>query len=670
MNFEPKDQKNELEELFEKINAFQSVDAVINSSKKTIENIESSKNDSPVDEAVFDAVKNQSQVYNEVDGREKSAIRRLIDEEEDDNDEEDEPHPHSAIYDDFQEDIEDFESEEDRDEIYRDLKNTVGKMAVKTIAFLLIGLFSLVLFYIGNKYNGTFFGGRAIWFQLTLLAVDLLCGFLSFGIFMQGLAHLLRFKADTDTLLALLFISLCTVRLVSIFNSDLNAFNIYLEPILAFSLYFNVSSKKKIASNIKNNFKSISTSSDKLTAGIQQNCEVKNELILETGEGGEVAFVRKTGLVSQFIDKSYCDYEYDRRIYRYLFVTILLVLAGTIALFQLSDWKIAILFPATAFSLGIPLFSRLYYASSIFKIGKKIRKNGGILTSAETAKGIDDVDMLVIREEEFFEKDSVLLQGVKALGDVQIDTLIMYIAALYNSVGTPFKDLFLKMIDQKSVDLPRVDDDLYYGGRGYSCYIESKVLLIGNLQLMEQFNVSFPDRFKKLRLKHCHFSVYVAYDGVPAGIFIASFEPNVRMQKAVALSAASQLSIGLITRNFLVNKELLQTLFPSVDFRFFHLISENIGVQCRPHLERFEKRSEPIASVKGIQGVVSCVVGARKLLMALKINHFIRLVYPIFGIGLMFFIALAGYSNDTSAQIFMFQGIWTTLVYLICTFCK
>lgn len=671
MSFEPKDQKSDIEELFQKIDAFRSVDSVIRESQKVLaahDDQEKEASSAPiksvVDEEIFDSVKNNGKQ----ETKEKSALRRLLDEEEDD--EEDVMKEHSVLYDDIQEDIDDFENEDDRDEIYRDLKNTVGKMAVKSIFFFLISLVSLALFVIGIRTGGTFFGGRTIWFQLSLLAVDLACGFLSFGIFLQGLVRLIRFQADTDTLLALFFISLVTMRIVTIFSVELQGYSLYLEPLLAVSLYFNVISKKKIASNIKKNFKLISVSTDKLTAGLQPTGEAKNDLILETGEGGDVVYTRHTGLVSKFIDHSYSDFEYDYSLYRYLFVTVLLILAGTVALFQLAGWKEALMFPAAAFALSVPFFSRYYYASSVYKNGQKIRKNGGILTSAASAKELEDADMMVLSEENFFEKDTVLLQGVKALGDLQIDTLITYIAALYHSVGTPFKNLFLKMIDQNTVDLPRVDEDLYYEGKGYSCYIESKVLLVGNMDLMKQFNISFPKYFEKLRLKEHHFPVYIAYDGVPAGIFIASFEPNVHTEKTIKIANSMQFSIGLVHRDFLLTKELLKSLYPVIDFQYFHFVSANTGQLCSPYLKHRDKYPELIASIKGTQGLAACLYGVKKLLGALRINRIIRVLYPILSIGLIFFIALAGYSNDTASQILMFQGIWTSLVYLICTFCK
>ncbi|MBQ7935898.1 MAG: hypothetical protein IJ333_06070, partial [Clostridia bacterium] len=672
---EPKDQKSDIEELIARINTLQQVDSVIEDSKKVIHSHENEDYQEPlppkdavVDEAIFDAVKSGKKDQYAV--KEKSALRRLLDEDEDENDEEEELKAASRLYDDVQEDIEDVESEDDRDAIYRDLKNIVGKMAVKTVALFLVSLISVGLFIIGLNGDTFEFANNTIWFQLALLAVDLACCGLSFGIFTQGLAKLLRFQADSDTLLALFFVSLTVMRVACMIRPEIQVHPMYLEPMLAIGLYFNVLSKKKIATNIKKNFKATGSPGDKLTATLQPSCEVKNELILETGEGGEVIYAHRTGLVSQYIDHSYSDFDCDRRLYRFLFGTVLLIVVGTVAVSQLTGWEAALQFPAAAFALCVPFFSRYYYAASIQKNGRKIRKNGGILTSVASVKELEDADLLMVSEEDFLGKDAVLLQGVKALGTLQIDELITDIAALYNCVGTPLKRLFLKMIDQKSVQLPRVDDIYYHNGLGYSCLIHSKMFLVGNWELMQQFNVDFPKQFSQLQLKGCHYPVYVAYQNAPAGIFITSYERNETTERAVELAVAEQVSIGLISNDFLFDRKLLQTLYPEAHESLFHFISPKTGEACKPFLARQEKAPDLIASTKGMQGLLSCLYGSSKLLTALKINRMIRLLYTVLSIGLIIFIALAGYSEDTALQILIFQSIWTAVVYLVCTFCK
>lgn len=85
-------------------------------------------------------------------------------------------------------------------------------------------------------------------------------------------------------------------------------YQLNLEPMLAIGLLFNVLAKKKIAANIKKNFKLIAMDGDKLTVSVPPSCEANNDLILETGEGGEVMFAHRTGLVSHYIEHSYSEF--------------------------------------------------------------------------------------------------------------------------------------------------------------------------------------------------------------------------------------------------------------------------------------------------------------------------------------------------------------------------
>ncbi len=670
MNFEPKDQQSAFDEIMAKINALQEDVELVEKTQDLIRAHEKKMEESEepscgvVDEDLFDEIRKQRDFSGE-----KSPLKRMIHGVEDDNDEDE--IPNRPVFDDTEaEDIEDYEDQEDRDEIYRDLKNTVGKMAVKSVVFLIISIITTYLFISGFVPSLFAYGTESAWFDASFLAVDIACIIFSFGIFIEGLGALLRAKANTDTLLALLAISVLGVRIAAIIRPDVLPSTLNLELILSLGLYFNVVAKKRIASNIKNNFKKLSVSSDKLTVSVPPAVETNNRLILETGEGGEVMYAHRTGLVSGCIERCFSDYECDHKLYRFLFLTIFLIIAGTVAVFQLAGWQAGLLFPAAAFSISVPFFSRHYYATSVLKVGKKVRKNGGVLISAQAAKDLEDSDLMIISEEDFLGDEAVLLQGIKAIGDMEIDTLITNIAALFKEVGTPIQSLFMKMIDQKSIELPRVDDIYCHEGMGYSALIHSKMFLIGNELLMNHFNIEIPEQFKKMELKECYYPVYVAYHKSAVGIFLVSFERDPNTEAAIRLADEEQVSVGLISNDFLFNEALLKKLYPQINMELFHFVTPETAFGCKEYLKRKSKSSDLIASTSRARGLLASLYGASKLLTALKINGIIRIIYAILSIVLMFFIALAGYSDNTALQILAFQTIWFLPVCAICIICK
>ena len=621
-----------------------------------------------IDQDIFDEIKESKGT--KAPPKNKSAIRRFIDGEEDEVAEEELAPLTSTLYDDAAEEIEDFDEPDDRDEIYRDLKNIVGKMAVKSVFLFMLCLSSLYLFVSG--FYPALFGGSVenVWFRMAMLTVDVLCFAVSVGIFAEGAGKLLHARADTDTLLALMWLAVTVVRVVGLIKPSFFPVRMDLEPMLCIGLYYNVSSKKKIASNIKKNFKYISATSDKLTVTVPPSCETNNALILETGVGGEVMYAHSTDLVSEYIKHSYSDFELDRPLHRFLFIGVVLILFASIMLSQLVGVAVALLFPAAALAISVPFFSRHYYAASIARIGKKIRRNGGILTSVHSARELADSELLVVSEEDFIGKDAVLLQGVKALGNTQIEDLITNIAALFSEVGTPLKPLFAKMIDQKSVNLPRVDDIYYHEGKGYSCLIHSKMFLVGNAAMMEYFNIDFPDEIKNIKLKNGRYPVFVAYQKSPAGIFITSYEHKADTEAAICFAAEEQVDVGIVSNDFLFCEDLLKSLYPETHPEYFHFISSALGEECREHLQQKEKSPDLIASISGVKGLLACLLGSGKLLASLRINRIIRVLYTVLSLLLIFFIALSGYSANTALQILAFQLIWMLPVCAICTFCK
>ncbi len=667
MSIDTREQEAYFEEILKKIDSIRDDETVSPSdSNNGTEKINKDVG-SVIDQDIFDRVKMEHKEKNAT--RVKSPIKRMLDGDEDDTEEEVEIGS-SSLYDDPQPDIEEFESEDEVEEIYRDLKNTVGKMAVKSLAAFILVCASLYLFAAGF-YPGLFAGYvSTVWFKIAWVAVDVAVICLFFGIFSQGIGRLLRAKLDTDGLLCLLFIAVVLVRIVGFFKTDWFGPTMNFEPLLTLGLWYNLRSKKMIASTIQKNFKIISAKMDKLTATQPVSCELNNQLILETDVGSGATFMHRTKLVSNFIENSFCDYEWDHKIYHINFVLLILILAGTVAISQLAGAREAILFPVASLAIGVPLFSRYFYALSIYLNGKKIRKKGGVLTSADSAKKLEDADLLVVRDVEVLGDDSVLLQGVKAIGDLQIDELITYVAALFQNISVPYSDLFLKMVDQRTVELPRVDDIYPHTGLGFSCLIHSKMFLVGNMKMMREFNIKVPDKVSDLNLGSNRFPVYVAYHKQAVGIFIISYERNKNTETGLKMISDTGIDLGVVTSDFNFSIELLRSLYPDIDLSLVHILSKDTARQAKEYLTRVDKRGDLVASISGFCGIASCFRGIHKLLTALKINFVIRILYPLVALALMFFIGLSGYSDNTVLQILIFQIIWMLPICAICRFCK
>ena len=179
MSFENKDSNSILDEIMAKINEIQTETQVEEVSKPLIKEHDLGFNDEqnvpfPIDEAIFDLIKEERTIPEEPI-KEKSVIRRLLDGEEDENEEHEELPIRTITDEEEREDIEDFESDADRDVIYRDLKNTVGKMAVKMIALFFIALGSIYLLIAG--FHPALFAGYVDtpWYDAAFLTVDFVC---------------------------------------------------------------------------------------------------------------------------------------------------------------------------------------------------------------------------------------------------------------------------------------------------------------------------------------------------------------------------------------------------------------------------------------------------------------------------------------------------------------
>ena len=222
MNNEFKDQEAVFDEIMEKIDQLQKEDALTPPDASFV-----------VDQAVFNEVKN-SRKY--PDYEQKSPIRRFLDGDEEENDADEEVPTYPAVYDNPQPDIEDFESIDDREEIYRDLKNTIGRMAVKSIVTFILFLISLGLFLSEVFPSIVSTDVSSVWFQVCNLCLDILSVIIFFSVFSQGFLKLFHARADTDTLLSLFSVSLIALSITRMINPALIPYSITLEPIFFINL--------------------------------------------------------------------------------------------------------------------------------------------------------------------------------------------------------------------------------------------------------------------------------------------------------------------------------------------------------------------------------------------------------------------------------------------------
>ena len=127
--------------------------------------------------------------------------------------------------------------------------------------------------------------------------------------------------------------------------------------------------------------------------------------------------------------------------------------------------------------------------SPLKKAALQFRQKDGLISGYSAVNEFSDVDCVAINAEELFPAGSVELTGLRAIGDVSIEDVILKSAALAIGAGGPLADVFDKIIDGRRKMLPEIKDIVYEDGLGLSGNVDGKIVRIGNRKLIDSYGI-------------------------------------------------------------------------------------------------------------------------------------------------------------------------------------
>lgn len=572
------------------------------------------------------------------------------------------------------EEIDDFETPEEKEDILLDLKKMNSSASFKFMLTLVLAIAS------GLFYAVASFGVSVPSLDLTLgsrlfvilsLVVSTLATIVNINSIFKGFVSLFKFRCTPETLIALAFISNIFLNISYIFKGVSFSGNfISFDFIYILLLTFNILSKKIMAKNILKNFLIAASDGQKTVVDRPQMEEIANDIMLETGNGGDILYATKSKFVSDFIYNSFKDFDLCSKSSPFYMFLVIAVLAFSVTTYVLSkSGAHAFAYAAGAFCVITPLLYTFSFAVPIFINSRKARKFGGAIVGSESSYALEDAQTIIVDDSDVF---NVALNGIRLYGDFSIDDAITYLCSLYNVVGGPTKKLFMDMLGDNVVSLPRADDIYYHEKMGYSCLIHSKVFIVGNKELMNHFGVEVNDSEFDIIYQQKQKSVlFVAYDGQLIGVFLLSYSFSHGVSKAFSLFEADQMNLSVVERDANVTEDLLYSCFKVSDKSLFRIMNFRIARKCFGKFEIKNKTSSLLLSNTGLKGVAYAFHGCRAMLFAIKSSNVIKVISSIMALILITFLLLFSEpSVNLPTHILIYQLLWSLPILFVSLFSK
>ncbi len=242
----------------------------------------------------------------------------------------------------------------------------------------------------------------------------------------------------------------------------------------------------------------------------------------------EILYSGKTAFPSEFVENSRGNGLADTVCGRMLPVAATAAaLIGVIAGVLAKDFMTGFGAFTAAMCLGVPAGAALASWVALRSANKKLNLSGAMVANWDAAEECGRGNAIVIDSADLFDRANCGMYGMKEFGNIRVDDVLLYAAAMIIKSNGPLTDAFDKVIVGRRELLPPVKNLAYEERLGLAGWIHGQKVLLGNRNLMVNHNIEVPPKSSEERYKHDGRKVmYVAIANKLAALFVVDYAPD------------------------------------------------------------------------------------------------------------------------------------------------
>ncbi len=559
--------------------------------------------------------------------------------------------------------VEECFDDEAREDVLYDLKRLQRKITAKAVIMFLLFLcgaylslcrISFLRFLLPTQLDPV---ANPFNYNVSLLALASLCFLLNISPLFDGLKKAFSARLTADGIAFCLGAACILYDVYFILNPEkFLPLMINFDIMFILMLLMNLMGKRLLVKHISANFEMISKDRLKSIVSGPYGVAIDNDVMIETGNGGDILYASKTRTVADYMKKAFAEQNVNRKTDVFYFVIFALM-----AVFGILMWlfkampleKLVILLTAVC-AICAPIFTTWTHTLSMFRLGKFLRSNRTMISGREGASALSDRGVLVVRDTDLLSSGDITLRAMNVRDDYDTNDVLSYLATLFARVGGPLNGFFDKMLDGDKA-LPDIRDIYYHEQLGYTFSSDKKLLTVGTDEFMRQCRIDCPINPAVSGSER----IYVAFDGKLVGVFSLTYQLSQKTVNALRLLEDEGVSVAILTTDF----NLHETMFNGVvyDPDMITVLSNETAKNCMALCSDSESCPAEIVTYDDISGMAMGLAGCNKLLFYCEKHSVYRITASLFGILI---IAILGYLLPTPSfwlplQILAYQLIWS-----------
>lgn len=572
------------------------------------------------------------------------------------------------------ESIDDYTSPEDAKSISNELR---GDMRDLTLRMLIAGVCTIGLTIINIIFGSVFKSGDdigsapVIYIVLTLIflgATATVC----FKTIINGLKALIRFKANSDSAVAVASIGVLVQTLTAIFfTQDLMLGKIHLYAVvLTAILFINAAGKLTMIRRIHSNFRFVSSKEDKYAVKLYDDYNTALKMTKNSAtENPALAYQTKTGFLKRFLELSYAPDPAETSSQMVAPIGLIASLVLCIVTLLLTG-SVAAAISALAASLCVCVAAANMIAINlpISRLCKSARRAGGMVVGYEGVREVGGVNSVMMDAEDLFPKGTVVLKGIKTYGDkYAAEEAIMSASALMNQAQGPLLGVFEQVISENEDSLPEVEGYEYEDENGIIGRIDGKRVFIGTRSLLINHHLEPPSKNDETEYSVGNNQIiYIAVDLEVVAMMVISYTADRKRKNELQRLEDNGISVVIRTNDPNITQQFVSRIF-NLEAASVSVLPAELGDIYVGLVSDEVPRSDATVATKGriesLMALISACASEKK-----NVNFVVTLqnVAIILGFVLVAFLACFGAMGALSSLVlFLFMAFWVALIVVL-----
>ncbi len=566
--------------------------------------------------------------------------------------------------------IDEYSGADEREDVIFDLQSLQNKITAKLVPMFLLLLGGLYLsftriehlrFLLPTQLDPTLNPKN---YLLCVSAITVIAFLMNISPLFDGLKKAFSARLTADGIALCLGITCLIYNTYFWLNAEkFIAHVITLDVIFVLMLTMNLVGKRLLVKHIAANFKMFSDERLKSIVAAPTARAIDNDVMIETGNGGDVLYAAKTKRVSDYMKKAFAEQNVNRKtdLFYFLLFALLLVSATILWLFKVLPLHNLVLLFAAFCAICSPIFSGWTRTLSVFRLGRFLRSNRTMISGREGAYQVADCGVLVVRDTDVLSNNDISLKEMNISDEIDDATVISTLAALFKKVDGPLNGFFEKLLTE---DLdgayPEICEIDYHEQLGYTFVSNDTRFSVGTNEFMRQSKIDCPFQTASEGM-----NVYVAVDGKVKAVFTLVYQLSKRSARALQLLESQGVSTAIITTDFCLRESLFADVLYDPDF--ITILSNETARSCMPISSITEDSAAEIITYNAISGLALGLVGCEKLISDYEKHGVYRITASVFG-ALVILVSgffLPSLSFWLPFQILLYQMIWSIPSFLM-----